>query len=202
MEELDIRKEIPILDDNEEVIKAYKPSKKRFVHITLIFSTGFSALLASLFIVLGILGLVGIIDFINDNTGKPDPAGPLFCLIFGSVFLVFLLTNIIWYRMAYKKAYYVLTNKRVIIRHGIIGADYKSLEYRYIDTINVKVNTLDKFVKPNTGTISFGSASSPIINSGENSKDVLAKGYNFAAIENPYDAYKEIKEIVSQYSNK
>ena len=70
MEEMDIRKEIPILDDDEEVVKFYKPNRRRFISLTLIFSTGFAALICSVFITLGILGLTNVIKFTNENTGK------------------------------------------------------------------------------------------------------------------------------------
>lgn len=202
MEEFDIKKELPVLDDDEEIIKTYKPNKKRFVSLTLVFSCAISAIFVSIFLLVGILGVTGVITFTDENTGKVDMTAPVIFIVISGIILLILLSNIFLYRISYKKAFYALTNKRVLIRYGIIGADYKSLEYRNIDTINVKVNFLDKLVRPNTGTISFGSASSPIINTTENTQEAIKRGYNFAAIENPYEIYKEIKQIVHEHTVK
>ena len=88
---------------------------------------------------------------------------------------------------AYKKRYYCYTNKRIIIRTGIVGVDYKSLEYKDITATSVSVGFLDKGL--GTGTVEFGSPSSPIGDS-----QYRRNPYKFQAIQNPYDVMREIKE--------
>jgi len=83
------------------------------------------------------------------------------------------------------------TNKRIIIRTGVFGIDYKGLDLKAIDAVNVYVSFFDKLVKKNTGSLKFGSKASPIVNYGNGSG-----GYRFNHVENPYGLYKEIKEYI------
>ena len=53
------------------------------------------------------------------------------------------------------------------------------------------LSLLDKFVKPETGTISFASAASPVV---QNSKGISS--YVFTSIENPYEVYRRSKEYL------
>ena len=46
-----------------------------------------------------------------------------------------------------KNLEYVFTDKRIIIRSGIIGIDFKFLYYNEIESVNVKVNWTDKLFK-------------------------------------------------------
>lgn len=85
-----------------------------------------------------------------------------------------------FYAHGYKNLYYAYTNKRLIVRSGIIGVDYHSLDYKNITSTSVNVGFLDKGSK--TGTISFKSNTSHI---------------TFNYVENPYDLMKEIKEYMN-----
>ena len=67
-----------------------------------------------------------------------------------------------------------------------------SLDIKNIGASNVCVTFLDKIVRKNTGSIRFGSNSSPISNS----------YYSFSNIENPYQVYKEIKEYMRNIQEK
>lgn len=86
-----------------------------------------------------------------------------------------------FYAHGYKNLYYTYTNKRLIVRKGIIGVDYKTLDYKYISSSSVDVGLLDKGKKVTTGTLSFKSPTASI---------------NFNYVENPYDLMKEIKEYI------
>ena len=55
-----------ILDNDEKIIKSYKPNKKRFVYINLIITSLFFLIPIGVF-VFGVLGLSGIISFVNDD---------------------------------------------------------------------------------------------------------------------------------------
>jgi len=94
--------------------------------------------------------------------------------------------------LAYNKnRYYAYTNKRIIIRTGVFGIDYKGLDLKAIDAVNVYVSFFDKIVKRNTGSLKFGSKASPIISYGN-----VSGGYRFTHVEKPYEFYKEIKEYI------
>ena len=178
-----------ILDSDEEVIKSYKPNKKRFVLINFIFSGLFFSLIPIAISVIGLLGLVGIITFTTE-AGEADYSAPITMMIFGGIGILFLIIACIGFIVRYKKTYYYVTNKRLVIRTGFIGADYKSLPISTVGVVDVRVDVLDKLVKKNTGTIVFGSASTPVVNQ----QNMV---FAFRHIDNPYETYKEIKEIIS-----
>lgn len=112
-----------------------------------------------------------------------------------AVLLVLYLPVFIFTKIYYNKLYYAYSNKRIIIRTGIIGVDYKSLDLSMIGAVNVYVSLLDKLVGKNTGSITFGSMASPI--SAGN-----ASSYKFANVNNPYELYKEIKNVIDDYKKK
>ncbi len=76
-----------------------------------------------------------------------------------------------------------------IIRSGIIGVDFKTLEYALIGGISVNVGLFDKLFKTNTGTISFASAAAMVANS----KGISP--YTFSSVTQPYEVYRRIKEV-------
>lgn len=84
------------------------------------------------------------------------------------------------YAHGYKNLWYAYTNKRIIIRKGTIGVDYRSLAYKDISVDSVDVGFLDKF--SNTGTLHFKSPSA---------------GITLSYVPDPYNQMREIKEYMS-----
>ena len=84
---------------------------------------------------------------------------------------------------AYKKSYFAYTNKRLIVRSGIFGVSFNSLEYKDITATSIDVGMFDKDGK--TGSLKFVS---PSVHAG--------KPISFSYIENPYEEMKQIKEII------
>ena len=72
---------------------------------------------------------------------------------------------------------------------SIFGVDFKSLDLSVIGAVNVYVSLLDKIVHKDTGSLKFGSPSSPI--AGEDSS-----AYGFSHISQPYETCKEIKVYI------
>ena len=187
-----------ILDNNETILKTYKPNKKRFILINLL--CGIPALLLpGIFLLIGILMLNNVIVSTDEAGNVSDHTGAIFFIIFASIFLVFILVGIISTFFKYKKALYCVTNKRIIIRHGFIGVDFRSLNLDAIGAVNVEVNFLDKLIKPNTGKITFASASAPMVNANQKGQFVP---FEFACVDNPYEVYREVKEIISENTSK
>ncbi len=178
-----------ILDNDEEVLKTYKPNKKRFVLINFLFSGFIFNLIPIAIFVIGLLGLLGVIAFTTD-AGERDYSAPVVMMVIGGIGVFFLIIACIGFFVRYNKTYYFVTNKRLVIRTGFIGADYKSLPISTVGMVDVRVDFLDKLVRKNTGTIIFGSASTPVVNQ----QNMV---FAFHHIDNPYDTYKEIKEIIS-----
>ena len=177
----------PVLGRDETVIETFKPNKLREVILNLVGLT----LGIGIFIILPIVCIVcGLAAGDGGETDNPWLTIVPCFIVFGIFFIIGAFGII----FGYKKKAFCLSNKRVIIRSGIIGTDFKTLEFDLVGGISVNVGILDKMVKPNTGKISFASAASPVINNGKG-----VSTYVFTAIENPYDAYKRIKEIYDNY---
>ncbi len=174
----------PILDDDEVIESIYKPQKLK---------TFFSAILALGLPLLFFCGGLALALFVPEEGYKS--AEPIACLIPIGIFIVCILVGCFFVNLKYKKTVYAVTNKRIIIRTGVIGVDFKSLDLSNIGAIDVYVGLLDKLLGGKTGTIRFGSASSPI--NGQN-----ANNYTFKHVNNPYKTYKEIKPKIDAYKSK
>ena len=184
-----------VLDKDEEIKFSYRPNKKRFIYINVLASSFTIFLFFSVPFILGLLGLLGVMPFVNDD-GSADRLTPIWVMLFGCFGYLFALINFINSLVRYNKTIYVITNKKVLIRTGFIGADFISMNISSIGLINVRVDFLDKLVKPNTGTIDFANASAPVVNG----KSSNSGAFSFAHINNPYDAYQEIKDYIDSVS--
>ena len=171
MKELELFK--PVLDADEEILKVYKPNK---------FRTYFGTFLVCIFIT--VLFMIPIIaSFLDTETSIATSIGFIvFVVVFDALTLLLIA---LWYN----KTLFAVTNKRILIRTGYIGVDYKGLDYDTIGALTVNVNWLDKLLKKDTGTLSFGSMASPMINTA-NYK------FSFLYIKNPYEVYREVKAII------
>lgn len=88
----------------------------------------------------------------------------------------------------YNNTYYAYTNKRLIVRKGIFGNSYDSLDYKDITSTSVNVGFLDK--KSKTGTLVFVSPSSH-----------HEHPMKFDFVSNPYEEMKEIKAQMNLTNN-
>lgn len=177
----------PILGKDETVIETFKPNIIREVFLNVIAVIIGIGLIFSIPVIMITLSLG---DDPYDTGDKIWEALTPLAILLGVVLVASLFVIL----FGYKKKAFCITNKRVIIRSGIIGTDFKTLEFDLVGGISVNVGLLDKLVRPNTGKISFASAASPVINNGRG-----VSTYAFTGIENPYDVYKRIKEIYDNY---
>lgn len=177
----------PILDSDENIVKVFKPHKGKLFT---------SNLLASFFCWCWIL-IPAIIGMLTDpETGEFTPTE--WWIVVGvclGIVILFTGITILFTALSYKNTYYAYTNKRVIIRKGIFGVDYKSLDMSMIGAVDVSVTLLDKIVHKNTGTIAFGSMANPMGNQN-------GFMFKFAHVYNPYETYKEIKTVIDEFKNK
>ena len=174
-----------ILEKDEKIKKIWRPNAPKFWTYWIL------TWLASSFWV----AIVPIPFLWNNNSWVGVSTG--FWIAFGVclgiiAFLMFLcwMTGALWLN----KRYYAYTETRVLIRGGIIGVDYKSLEFKSLTATVVRVSLLDKMVRKNTGSIQFGSAASPVLSiwsSGHSNQ------YVFAHVGDPYATLREIKEHIN-----
>ena len=184
---------VHFLYDGEEVLLELKPNRSRFIYIGQILPSLFGLLFGAIFFTVGLLGVLGIL-----SPEDPDARfGFIVFLVFGAVPLLTPIINFFTRFTRYKNVCYVVTNQRLIIRSGFIGIDFKELSLKSVTTADVRVDFFDKLVHPNTGTIFFGSASNPVMVNSNNS-NTRQFSYKFEYIEDPYENYKKIKEIINQ----
>jgi hypothetical protein len=83
--------------------------------------------------------------------------------------------------------YYAVTPKRLMMRSGFWGTDFRSIDFDQIVNIEVTVNPIEN--ASGVGSIRFYSRTSMMTNGG---RSILA---SFVAIANPYDVYKLVQQV-------
>lgn len=182
-----------ILGENERVIKIYRPKRLKFF-LGRVFGSLFSCLFLIIFIVIVALLASSDLEFFDESGNPAEIPFTIITIILVCILAFIILISVIIPLIEYKNIYYALTNKRVIIRRGIIGVDFRSLDLENIGAINVDVTFVDKLLHQNTGTLSFGSNSMPMIQMSNGTSQMY--GYSFRDIEDPYRVYKEIKAYI------
>lgn len=173
-----------VLEVGEKIEKGYKPVKSKM------FLSGIFAF--SIFNIFMII--LAVINLFGEQTSLTETL--LGTLIPGGLAVVGIILSMVFACLRYKNTYYAVTNKRLIIRTGIFGVDFNALDIENIGASSVSVSLLDKILRKNTGSLKFGSNSSPI------NADRSINGYMFMHIENPYQVHKEIKEHINDVREK
>lgn len=164
-----------ILDDDENIIKTFKPNKLKFYFPFYLTTSLFLVVIIGTIIYLGVLYEMKISHFILASIG-----------VFALTFLI----TIYFVNLTYEKRVYAYSNKRILIQSGLIGIDYKSLDHEMIGATEVRVDFLDKLLNKDTGTIKFGSKASPM----EHGLTMFL----FSDIEDPYNVYREVKKYIDE----
>lgn len=127
-----------------------------------------------------------VISYTSNDTLKTI-AGSTIGLI---VLVVGLLFTIFGYLSNYVKKY-VITNKRVLIKSGIIGTDFNSIYFTEVKTANVNVGLVDKIFSVGTISIDTGKIETVTSGSGNNRQNHIQTSYDkLIHINNPYEVYK------------
>jgi hypothetical protein len=166
-----------VKDDNETIFWVGKPVLVPFLMQGIIFLA---------------FGLIwGLIDFgfLGLIFSSEAPAGLAFFIIpffmlhsfpfWGSIL------NMIRLWLVHGNTYYAYTNKRLMMRSGFWGIDFKAIDYDKISDIEVNINPVESYF--GVGTVRAYSG-----------RDTAKGGRiydSFVAIENPYEVFKKIKEI-------
>ena len=171
-----------VLDDDEEIVQVIRPHKRRAW-----FGTVVGLILFGLIMIP--FGVCMIVFHTPSSPDADDTLGMgIGMLVFWSVMtLIWVISTVLWCH----KTIYAWTNKRVLIRTGYIGVDYKSLDLNMVGALSVNVSFIDKMIRQNTGTIAFGSMASPMTTQN-------ASKFNFAFVYDPYHLYKEVKAYIDQ----
>ena len=187
MDNIDIKDIQAMLAPNETIELVTRPNKVRWLIIDNIAKTVTLIFFGEIFFVVGLLILLGVIIPVDSEATKM-PA--IMFMIFGSIPILLSIWGLITRFLRYKNMAYIITSNRLIIRSGLIGVDYQEIRRDSILSINVNVTPFDKMMKPNTGTLIFGTASNPIIVNTQNNRGTNQNAFKFECIDNPYDLYK------------
>ena len=122
------------------------------------------------------------------NFKNEDGTSGEFSIWFALLPVLFFLWKFLTKIFSYKNTSYACTNKRVMMRTGFIGTDFKSIDYDKISDIEVTVNVIERAF--NVGTIRFFSGRT------HTDEGTTTKLYDqWEAISNPYEVFKQVKKI-------
>lgn len=96
--------------------------------------------------------------------------------------------NMIRLIFVYRNTYFCYTDKRVIIKTGFMGVDYKIKDFYNIGNVEVNVGPLENML--GVGTIRIDEE---YVRTGKHSRRV---GNRLYGIKRPYEVFKALKEIV------
>jgi len=159
-----------ILEPKEKVIYESKPNYAPFM-------------INAFFVSLTIMVILGVLLFFFANS-----------LILAVVIaVVILVTGLVLANMAYSRTHYAITNKRAIIQSGIIGRDFRSIDYDRMQNVSVEVGILGVIFKVGTVKIFTGEMETV----GGDRPRMQAKYDKFNYIPSPYDVLKMLQTHLS-----
>lgn len=177
-----------MLEGEEQLVWSGKTNPK-----ILKFSLSFGIIIS--IIVSSIFFLIPTIDFSSDSGAVTAVPG---FLIGGVILIVGLAgTFICYYSMKVKE--FALTKKRILIKSGIIGTDFKSVYYDQIQNAIVDVGLIGKIF--GTGSVKFdtGDTKMQTTHSKHGSSTRQVKVYHtFYQISEPYKVYKHAQGSLSK----
>ena len=165
-----------VLMKDEKVLYTYKPM---FIKTVIITVTCY--LFTLLFVLLALLIPASAESMEINVTGGIVALAVIGITVFFGVVLLLL-------ALAYRNKFYAVTNKRFIIQSGLLGIDFSSIPISGVQFISVNVSVLDKILGKGTGTVSFGTVSTPVT-PGQGAK------FNFLNIYDVYENYRIFKEL-------
>ena len=96
--------------------------------------------------------------------------------------------NMIRLVLVHHNTYYAYTNKRLMLRSGFFGIDFKAIDYDRIQNLEVNVNPLEKMF--NVGSIR--AFTGEFVHTKNGSRPVFSE---FSSIQDPYEVFKQIKQV-------
>ena len=163
-----------VKDDDEEILWIDKPKFIPYAFTGLAAGFGIVIFVAMYFLVNRAFEQIG-----TSNT---------FSIWFVAIPVGLSLFTLLQKLFSYSNTSYALTNKRVMMRTGFMGTDFKSIDYDKISDIEVTVNFVERAF--NVGTIKFFSGRTQT-----NDATTTKLFDNWEAISNPYEVFKQVKKV-------
>lgn len=102
------------------------------------------------------------------------------------LFLIMGVVMLIWFPLyklfLFRKTYFMITQKRILIQTGIIGRDFGSIDFDKITSMAVFVGFFDVLFGNKSGSIAIGTAG-------------LFRPYLISNIPQPYDVFRILKKF-------
>ena len=164
-----------IKDDDEEILWTDKPKFVPYAITGLGFGIG-----AVIFFILYYV--------ITANSKNSDGTTVEFNWFFAAIPFMFFIWTFFTKIFSYSNTRYAYSNKRIMMRTGFIGTDFKTIDYDKITDMEVTVNIIERAF--NVGSIKFFSGRTEV-NDG-----VTKKIFDhWESIPNPYEVFKQVKKI-------
>jgi membrane protein YdbS with pleckstrin-like domain len=166
-----------IKDNDEQIIWICKPKFIPYV---------FNSLIGS---VIAIISTIAMFLFFTHVKNEDGSIGfGFFSYFIFLIPMIQILYSIGLKLLSFPNTAYGYSNKRIMMRTGFIGTDFKTIDYDKISDIEVTVNFIERAF--NVGTIRFFSGRTKVTDdSTENLYD------NWYAIPNPYELFKQVKKV-------
>ncbi|MFC4231486.1 PH domain-containing protein [Parasediminibacterium paludis] len=166
-----------IKDQNEEILWTDKP---KFIPYTITaFSLGLFVLISSGFYYL-------VIKNISNVSNATDDFLIWFTMLPLGLFFISFLVKV----LSYNNTSYAYTDKRIMVRSGFLGTDFKVIDYDKISDIEVSVSFVENLF--GVGSIKFYSGRT------EFNDGIITKLYDrWEAISFPYEVFKNLKQVAT-----
>ena len=132
-----------ILEPNEKILQRLKPNKKVVLLESMFKGMPIALLWAA-------IDITVIVIMISSGAFVDEPGLIWFIIPFFAIHLLPLwiyIAGIVKAVLGVKNVEYVFTDKRIIIRSGIIGIDFKTIYYSDVQGINCRVGIFDRLFK-------------------------------------------------------
>lgn len=132
-----------ILEPNETILQRLKPNKKVVILESIFKGLPFALIWAA-------FDITFIVIMISTGMFQENPGMIWFVIFFFGIHLLPLwlyIAGVVKSVAGAKNLEYVFTQKRIIIRSGVIGIDFKNLFYSDIEGINCRVGIFDRLFK-------------------------------------------------------
>jgi uncharacterized membrane protein YdbT with pleckstrin-like domain len=174
---------------NEEIKAVLEPQEE------IIWQDTINRKVMVLHLALSLLVILGLFSFLFSQEAIKYSSGGVEKSIAGAtVGLVVLALGIFFSLLGFLSDYvkvYSITNKRVLMKSGIIGTDFNSVYFTEVRTANVNVGLIDKIFSVGTINIDTGKIETVSSGSGANSQSRTQTAYDkLMHINSPYEVYK------------
>lgn len=93
---------------------------------------------------------------------------------------------------------FILTDRRLLIRTGLIGADFRSIYFTEVRSADVRVDLIDKIFNIGTLSVNIGLVAS----SGTTNKSTAVSHIILPHLENPYFVYQKFQETLNSHKER